>query len=456
MSRREAVFARTLRPLADPSFRAMRRHLPRLRRQARATLEENQAQQWQALTRLLRHAWETCPFYRQRFEAADLHFGDIRAPADLERLPPLTRQDLRQHLGDICSTHYAPSDLLAAATGGTTDTPVALRRDRACISIKGAIQQTYWEWAGVGAGAKVFWLWGAVSDFSQNPSWRWRLYDRYLMRQVWAPSSWLNPTVMEQYRQTMNRFRPAAVCAYPTPLYLFCAFLRATGRPYHRPRAVICTAEALLPDQRALIAEVLQCPIFEHYGARDFGMIAAECEAHRGLHLHPAAAYVESRPAGAGPEAPHELFITDLNNYGMPLIRYQVNDCVQAALTPAVCACGRGFPLLPPITGRTADTFRLPNGNMVPGIALTNRVIKVAPSLAKTQVIQETVREFRLRYVPGPGFVASDLDPLRRKLDEFLGDGLQWEFEAVAEIGREASGKTRFCISRLSAPEPGH
>jgi phenylacetate-CoA ligase len=297
-------------------------------------------------------------------------------------------------------------------------------------------------------GDKVFALWGAQQDLNPNPSWRWRFYDRYLMRRVWAPTSLMNPTVLESYRQLLNDFRPKVVYAYPTPLALFCEYLGDCGRPYHHPATAICTAEPLLLHQRQVIEQTLGCPVFEHYGTRDFGMVGAECEIHQGMHLNPAAVFVEFMPLqGAEEEGLHEILVTDLLNYGMPLIRYRINDC--AVLAPDPCACERGFPLIKKIVGRTTDNFYLASGNVVPGVALTNRVIQVCPGLKKVQVIQNTMSDFHVRYVPGPDFSPSDLELLGSKLLVFFPDPLQWTFEEVAEIERERSGKTRFCISRV-------
>ncbi|HWG36449.1 MAG TPA: hypothetical protein VN690_01910 [Terriglobales bacterium] len=426
-----------------------------LRRRERQPLEENLTRQWAGVERLLGYAWAHSPFHRQRMEAVGAAPEAIRRPEDLTQIPALTRGDIKQNLRQLCSDEFRFEDLLAAATGGTTDTPVPLRREPQAVARREAVQQMFWEWAGVQPGAKVFWLWGAQSDFPLEPNWKWRLYDRGLMRREWAATAPLDSTVFEGYRQRLNRFRPEAVCAYPTPLFLFCEYLRDCGLPVHRPRAVICTAEALLPHQRPVIEAALGAPVYVHYGSRDSGMVAAECEAHAGLHLHTEACYLEFVPLAGGDGTVREILLTDLTNYAMPLIRYRIGDCVLGGAPPAACACGRGLPLLPPIAGRTTDTFRLPDGRMVPGVALTNRVIQEAPALAKTQIVQETLRDFRVRYVPAPGFTPRDLEPLQRKLVEFLGSDVRWQFEAVEEIEREANGKTRFCISHLSGAGAG-
>jgi phenylacetate-CoA ligase len=228
------------------------------------------------------------------------------------------------------------------------------------------------------------------------------------------------------------------------------------------PRAVICTAEALLPHQRTLVEQVLRAPVFEQYGCREFGMVAAECPAHQGMHVATSAAYIEYRAISASADAPYEMLVTDLLNYGMPLIRYQINDCVAAPPAAAGrCACGRNLPRLPAIIGRTSDTLRLPDGSLMPGVALIAALAEgealgsAAPRLDKAQIVQEDLGQFRLRYVPGAGFTSAQLEPLRRKLDAILGTEIHWEFEAVAEIAREASGKTRFCVSKVGAAKAG-
>jgi phenylacetate-CoA ligase len=431
------------------THRGLRNRLSELQRLERASLEENRTQQWAAVSRFLKHTYETTPFYRERFRREGLTLADIRSPEDFRRIPPLTREDIRDHLDDLWSRRYARESLKSAATGGTTDTPVPLLRSPDGLREKVAVQTHFDTWAGMWPGDKVFRMWGAQQDFNPNPSWRWTLYDRQLMRQVWAPTSFLNPEVLERYRQLLNKFQPKIVYAYPTPLTVFCEYLGDCGRPYRAPFSVICTAEPLLDEQRKTIEGTFGCPAFEHYSTRDFGTIAGECEQHNGLHINPKAAFVEFVPVpGAEMDGLHEILVTDLLNFGMPLLRYRINDC--AVPLAKRCACGRGFPLIQKIVGRTTDNFYLPNGSVVPGVSLTNRVIQVCPGLRKLQVIQKTMLDFHIRYVPGASFSSSDLQYLKSKLQCFFPDEIRWTFEEVPAIEREPSGKTRFCISHVS------
>lgn len=432
------------------NYKGVAAHLAALRKRERLSLQENLDLQWRDVLKLLRHAQKNSSFYQRRFAEAGLNAAEVRSPDDLKRIPPLTREDLRLHLDEIKSQGYRQEDLLPAATGGTTDTPVPIVRGRDAVAWKSAVQLRFNAWAGMLPGDKTFYLWGARQDYSENPSWRWRLYDQYLMRRVWVPTSLFNTEVLETYRQTLNSFRPKVIYAYPTPLALFCEYLKDCKHAFHRPSSVICTAEPLLPDQRKTIEETLGCAVFENYGSRDFAMIAGECHQHTGLHLNPAAAFVEFRALdGAEAGDLKEILVTDLLNYGMPLIRYKINDCTTGE--SGQCSCGLGYPLLQRVVGRTMDNFLLRNGDVVPGISFQNRVIKTCPGLAKTQIIQESLDEFLIRYVPGASFSLADLELLRGNLRRFLPEGLTVKFEQVSDIPRERSGKTRFCISRVTA-----
>lgn len=445
------IYLRGILPGFEPRNRGLARRLEDLRTWEQMSGDEVRARQQKELEKLLRHAYATSPFYRQRFEEAGF---DPQEPFDSQRfgkVAPLTREDIKFNLENLYSRKYQREELALSATGGTTDTPVKFYRDPQSVRTKNAVQWRFDLWAGMRPGDKVFYFWGARSDYAENPSWRWRLYDQHLMRRRWVATSVLTPEIAEQFRRQINGFKPRIVYGYPSPLALFCRYVQESGRPVHQPKAVICTAELLLEGDRQVIEETLGCKVFLHYGAREFGMIAGECEAHDGMHVASPAAYLEYLPVPDAEEGVCEILITDLLNYGMPLIRYRVNDC--AVPSQAQCPCGRGYPLIQSVVGRTADLFYLPDGSIVPGISLQNRVLQVCPELQKIQVVQYTLQDFTVRYVAGQNSISEGIAVIQANLKKFFPQGLRWTFEEVADIERERSGKTRFCVSKLSSAE---
>lgn len=447
------IYANFIYPVSAPrGFKSWRARLRRYEKAERASLETNRELQWQALMKLVHHAYESSPFYRRRFDEVGIRPSDLTSPGDFKNIPFLVRDDIRNNLDDLRSRRYRPEDLLHSTTGGTTDMPVPLLRDSECVREKVVIQWRFNLWAGFRPGDKALYLWGARFDIPQNPSWRWRLYEYCLMRRVWAPTSDLSEATLESYRRLLNRFRPRVIYAYPRALASFCEFLRDCRRAYARPKVAISNAEVLYPEQRQVIEDVLGCPVFDHYGTRDFGLVAAECECRQGMHLNPAAVFFEFLPIkDATVDGLSELVVTDLLNYGMPMIRYRVNDCAMTQSGP--CPCGRGYPLFKGLVGRTSALFRLANGVVIMGGSLLSRAIGAAsPAIKKVQIVQETLADFKLRFVPGNSFREGDLKALQDRLDEYFGVRLHWEFEKVLDIERDPSGKTRLCISHVSEP----
>ena len=86
------------------------------------------------------------------------------------------------------------------------------------------------------------------------------------------------------------------------------------------------------------------------------------------MHINAEHVYVEclkenGEPAAAGESG--ELIITDLDNYGMPFIRYRIGDV--GMLSDRKCNCGRGLPIMETVGGRTFDIIVGTNGRHLGG-----------------------------------------------------------------------------------------
>jgi phenylacetate-CoA ligase len=95
------------------------------------------------------------------------------------------------------------------------------------------------------------------------------------------------------------------------------------------------------------------------YGNLELSGIAFECEARAGLHVASESFIVEivngERPAGPGEEG--DIIVTDLNGFGVPLIRFRTGDRAKA-IEHTRCGCGRGLPRLRGIRRHSTATDR--------------------------------------------------------------------------------------------------
>jgi phenylacetate-coenzyme A ligase PaaK-like adenylate-forming protein len=152
----------------------------------------------------------------------------------------------------------------------------------------------------------------------------------------------------------------------------------------------------------------------------------------------------------ASPGESGSVVVTDLTNRAMPIIRYQVGDLAMAS--DRICACGRGSPLLEKIEGREADYVVTPEGDLISGISLTENFALHVPGVIQFQIIQETIDRFRFRIVRGRDFGPGSLERLDALVTRHFGSEVEYRCEYLDQIPAEASGKFRFCISRVPNP----
>ena len=96
------------------------RHYRRVKRTQYDPPEMILARQWDKLALLIRDAYETTQFYRDRLDAAGLHPRDIRSLDAFRALPLLTKADLRERKRDMLSSDYADAKLYSKTTSGST------------------------------------------------------------------------------------------------------------------------------------------------------------------------------------------------------------------------------------------------------------------------------------------------------------------------------------------------
>jgi phenylacetate-CoA ligase len=210
---------------------------------------------------------------------------------------------------------------------------------------------------------------------------------------------------------------------------------------------VLCGAEAVLPSDRAMIERAFGRHVFETYGSRETMLLAAECEAHQGMHLMEENLLVEVARGGAPTAAgePGDVLVTDLHNYGMPLIRYQNGDIGRMAANEP-CRCGRGLRRLERVEGRRADTLTDREGNVVPGVVFHVLFSDVRLDLVRQfQAVQRPSGEVVLRIVRGRDWSPEGFAPVLTRFGEYL-RGLPFTVEFPDGIAPGANGKMRTVV----------
>lgn len=402
--------------------------------------------QWRQFKAMLAHAYEQCPFYRRKYLAEGLEPRDIRTPADIARVPAITKQEIQEGLSELIAADYRDRPLRKDMTGGSTGSPMVFYYDEDRLDSRAAATLRHNRWTGWDIGEKTALLWGAPRDVAAAPTAKARVRDWILDRRVILDASSIDEDRMRYFCRLLERARPQFVLAYANTLALFARFVGDAGLRPIRPKAIICSGEVLTQEARALIESTFDAKVFNRYGSREFAVIASECDAHQGLHVNAENLLVES--LGQAGE-PGELVVTDLKNFAMPMIRYRTMDVGIVHERP--CTCGRTLPLLELHGGRTTDFLIGTRGQRVSGIVLATYGITEIPGLRQVQFVQHRRDHVTARVVRGPAWSEAAREALVLKVRTWLGDTVGVDLEFADAIPLEASGKHRFSISTVAA-----
>jgi phenylacetate-CoA ligase len=255
---------------------------------------------------------------------------------------------------------------------------------------------------------------------------------------------------MAGYASLIRGRRVALIVGYPSVMEEFGRFCARKRLIFPHLKAIICSAETLYEEQKRAVQEFLGVPVFNRYGSREVGDMAQERPGSTGLVVNSDRVYLEvvredGTPCETGETG--DVIVTDLDNFGMPFIRYRIGD--RAAWSPEV---SDGFPVLLGVDGRSLDVVRTPDGRRIGGTFWTI-VLREKPGMEKFQVVQRSIEGVEIRYVRSDR--EPDWDWIRARIREHCGPGLDVRFEPVDAILPGAGGKHRVVISECSGGSVG-
>lgn len=394
------------------------------------------------LTRLLRKTCADVPYYRQWLRSHGLSSPEELNWKHILDLPLQTKATITEGGADFLSEDTSIS-MVDNSTSGSSGTAFRFKTDVRGFDIRSAMDNRGQRWAGAERGDKCAQLWGAQMDVSKSTSLRGALHGfvtRHMMLSTYAMSE----ADMASHLGRLRRFRPKILISYPGPLHLFAEFCESRGATLPSLVAVMTSGEMLFPHQREKIEKVFGVTIFNRYGSREFGAIAQEDRAGDGLYVNSDHVYVEILDENSNPCAPGEigeLYVTDLDNFSMPLIRYHIGDRASWASNTG----RRPFPLIAEVEGRSMAVVKAPNGNNVGGTFWTF-LLKSKGQLERFQVRQTDDLNLLIRYQSQGPLAEADEQYFRKKIGAVCGPRMSVAFERVDSFPTSKSGKHHFVI----------
>lgn len=403
--------------------------------------------QWQRFEAILRYAYENNDFYRRRFDAAGILPNDIRTPDDVKHIPVLTKKEIRRNTVDMISMGYTIDKLLKAKTGGSTGKALEIFVSVECNEMRNACARRHDRWTGWEVGEPIAAVWG-------NPKLprniKGKLKDCLLFPFIYLDTMNVTEETVLRFAHQWQRERPTLLFGHAHSLYLLARHVRDLKISSIHPKNILSTSMMLLPNERKTIEQVFGVDVFDRYGCEEVGLIASECEEHGGMHMnieHLLIEFVKDDGTYASPGEAGQIILTDLMNYAMPFIRYQVEDI--GVPLEGTCTCGRGLPLMDTVAGRVADFLLKKDGSKVAGLSLIENTLTKVGGIDQMQIIQESLDLIRLKIVFAQHDKQRIHDYLYNYFAELFGYDTEIRIEEVDQIKPDKSGKYRFSICKI-------
>jgi phenylacetate-CoA ligase len=400
------------------------------------------------LRELLMSANEHVPYYRDLF--AKLHFDPTRIESldVLRSLPFLNKGDIRANTERLKARNA--QGLMRFNTGGSSGEPLIFFIGIERVSHDVAAKWRATRWWNVDIGDPEIVVWGSPIELgTQDRIRQWR--DK-LLRTKLLPAFEMSSQNLDGFVAEIRAMHPKMLFGYPSALAHIAAHAETKGIRMDDLgiRVAFVTSEKLYDHQRKKIGQVFGCRIANGYGGRDAGFIAHECPSG-GMHLTAEDIIVEIVDE-AGNLVPYgkagEIVTTHLATSDFPFIRYRTGDI--GVLDDQLCTCGRGLPLLKEIQGRTTDFVVAQDGTVMHGLALVY-VVRDLPGVKEFKIVQESLDLTRIFLVTEAVFQPESEQTIMAGFKRRLGAGVDIRIEYVATIPKEASGKFRYIVSKVSA-----
>jgi len=396
--------------------------------------------QFEQTKKILVHAKENIPFYREFFSDIGFSPTKMQSLSDMKTLPYLKRETVRDRALSFLDEHISPASLVKANTSGSSGIPLTLYRSREAIAAYLAFRLHILSRIGYTPKARevMFWPMIELGKRRNLPFARFGNKLAFSIRHL--TGDWL----LKFYKMT-QKFDAEYIFAYPSVLSIISSYIKRNSLPsIKKVKAVVTFGESLFEWQKEQIEEVFG-RTFSFYSMGERAVVGGECEYTSAIHMHPAYGFVEFVDSIQGYK---EIVATGLTNDIMPLVRYKTGDVV-TEYSQHCSQCGRSHTIVSKVVGRTQDFLIDKNREIIPMLMTW---VKTFPHVLQFQFYQEEPGRAYLQILKDKGYKDSDTSYIKLKLDEMLGlmkQGITIDIVFVDEIQLMSSGKVQMVNQKL-------
>lgn len=305
---------------------------------------------------------EAGSFYGKRLAACGI--DRVETAEDFRRLPFSEKKDLRDAYPLGLMSVPEEEIIRIHSSSGTTGKPVIVPYTRKDVEDWAIQFARCYAMAGITNRDRIqitpgYGLWTAGIGFQAG------------CERLGAMAVPMGPGNTDKQIQMMIDMKSTVLCATSSYALLLAEEIEKRGvrDAIHLKKGII-GSERWGAKMRASIEEKLGIQTYDIYGLTEiYGPgIGITCDVHTGIHYWDDYIYLEIIDPVTGENLPDgawgEIVITTLRKEGAPLIRFRTHDL--SRIIPGKCGCGREYPRIDTIEGRTDDMVKIKGVNLFP------------------------------------------------------------------------------------------
>ncbi len=377
------------------------------------------------LKKLLQHAQQNTPFYKERY--TDIRPEDIRSMADVKTLPLIDKEDLRTAQEDqnpfpFGKMQGVPFEAVTTfrQTSGTTGRPVY-------------VPESYesWQWR-VEVWCHILWMAGFRETDTVFVPFGYNVYVAYWEGHYAAEKlgCMVVPGGALDTKGRINKMLEVkATASLNTPTYGM-HMAETASKMGIDPKDIgikrmLCAGEPLPQATRQRLEETWGAEVYDHIGGTEPCAWGAMCGERNGLHIMEPYFLVEildmetlDREVDEG-----ELgvaVVTPLGRRSFPLVRFNTKDIVRKGSDG--CPCGRTSMMISEVAGRVDDLRKI-RGVLFTPVSVEEVLRKEFPMVTEYEVVVEKkgiMDEISLKVEPVEEMGAEATAALSSRINERL------------------------------------
>lgn len=412
--------------------------------------------QLKKLQSTVKRAFDTIPFYKEKYTKANVFPEDIERLEDIQKLPFLTKDDLRACYPFGMFAVDQKEIIEVHSSSGTTGKPVVSGYTKGDLDNWGEI---------IARGLTMMGL--DEDDIIQNTH-GYGLFTggfgvHYGAHKLGATIIPISTGQTRRQVEIMNDF--GTTCLIFTPSYgiYLGEVAKEEGIDPEKLnlKAIGFGAEMWTEEMRERIEDTFNTKAYNIYGLTELmgPGVGIECSAQKGLHIAEDFFYPEiinpdtGEVLGEGEKG--ELVLTNIEREGMPVIRFRTKDLT--AIHYETCKCGRTLARMERITGRSDDMIKVKGVAVFPS-QIEKALLKVSDIEPHYQIIvtrPDIMDEIEIKVEASESLFFDDIKEMmgvKQKIGEYIqneiGIAVKVSLVAPKSIPRSTKGKIQRVIDK--------